>query len=35
MADIYIDWTSFCVGLAVGFICVCLVANLVFPVKRD
>lgn len=35
MADIYIDWTSFCVGLVIGVICVCCVANLVFPIKKD
>jgi hypothetical protein len=35
MADLYIDWTSFCVGLVVGFACVCCVANLVFPIRKD
>jgi hypothetical protein len=35
MADLYIDWTSFCVGLIVGFTCVWCVVNLVFPIKKD
>ena len=34
MADLYIDWTSFCVGLVIGGIGVSFVANLVFPISR-
>jgi hypothetical protein len=35
MADMYIDWTSFCVGLVIGFVCCCSVCNLIFPIKKD
>ena len=34
MADIYIDWNSFGVGLAVGFVCVWFVSDLVFPIRK-
>jgi hypothetical protein len=35
MADIFIDWNSFCAGLVIGFVCVWVVSDLVFPVKKD
>ena len=34
MADIYLDWNSFSVGLVVGFICVWFVSDLVFPIRK-
>jgi hypothetical protein len=34
MADLYIDWNSFGVGLVVGSVCVWLVCDLVFPVRK-
>jgi hypothetical protein len=34
MADLYIDWGSFCVGFVIGSICVYYVADLVFPIRN-
>lgn len=36
MADIYIDWNSFGVGLVVGLVSAWFVCDLVFPtIKKD
>jgi len=33
--NINIDWITFGVGFVIGIGCVCLVSDLVFPVKKD
>jgi hypothetical protein len=34
MADIYIDWNSFGVGLVIGLGCAWFVCDLVFPLRK-
>ena len=35
MADLYLDWNSFGVGLVVGLIGAWFVSDLVFPIKKE
>ena len=35
MADIYVDWNSFGVGLVVGLLGAWFVCDLVFPIKKE
>jgi hypothetical protein len=34
MADMFIDWNSFGVGLVFGIVCVWFVSDLVFPIRK-
>jgi hypothetical protein len=35
MLDLYMDWNSFLIGMAVGMACAWFVCDLVFPVKNN
>jgi hypothetical protein len=34
MADLFMDWNSFCIGMVLGFAAAWFVSDIVFPVKK-